>query len=104
MMRFTSAMPKLSVLLTTSFILAGIGGLAPWSIFRLTGDNSLTTDAFVLCAFVVGPAWALLALALLWRYRKHGLWVLIGLPFALACTGIVLLYIWAAFTGRVIPL
>lgn len=59
MIRPACAMPKMSVLLTASFVLAAIGGLAPWSIFRITGDNRLTTGAFLLCAFVVGPAWAL---------------------------------------------
>lgn len=78
-------MLRFSVLLATSFAVAAIGCVAPWFIFRLTGSNPLTTNTFVLGAFVIGPVWAILASVCLWRYGKRGLWVLIGLPFALAC-------------------
>lgn len=65
-------MPGLRILLAASFVLAALS-VTPW----ITGDPATLF-------FLAAPAWLVLAVIILLRYRLRGLWVLFGLPFALA--------------------
>lgn len=88
-----------SALLKISFILAGIG-IAPVVTSYALGRTTFNENAFFFSAFIVGPAWICLASALFRRYGKSSLWVLVGAPFALYDSGLVVLSVWAIFTGR----
>jgi hypothetical protein len=77
--------------LAFSFFLAALAGLcSPAIVFPLTKNNELTTNMFLLSGFIIGPGWAIMAFRLMRYNWKRGLWVLIGLPFAMSCTGMIL--------------
>lgn len=94
---------KLAALLSVSFIRAAFGGLSALLFF-----SPLRTDLpeyrigsmVAYSAYIVGPAWMILAVIILHTYRKRGLWVLFGAPFALSCSAFVILLVWACATGR----
>jgi hypothetical protein len=71
-----------------------------FDVFRFTRNNGLATYTFAVSAFLLGPAWAILASILLRRHGKDALWVLIGRPFALYCIGLLLLIMLACVTGQ----
>jgi hypothetical protein len=88
-------------MMSASFILAAVGALLnPKLVLHFVPDQALATNLFGLSAFVIGPAWATLAVILLRRNGKRGLWILIGLPFALNCTAFFVLIIFACATGQ----
>jgi hypothetical protein len=88
--------------LVVSFVLAAFAVLcSPWVVFPLTKNNELTSDMFVLSAVIIGPTWAIMAVRVLRFNWKRGLWVLIGLPFALSSTWLFLMIpIGCAFWGN----
>lgn len=92
---------RLSFMLWVSFILAGFAGLS--AILFYSTLNDWTNNMLALSAYVLGPAWLAFALSTVRRYGKRGLWVLLGLPFALSCTGLLALLVWACATGRGCP-
>lgn len=91
---------ELPVLLWVSFVLAAFAGF--WAVvsWRQTFPGYWSDQMLGVSAYAVGPIWIVLALVILHRHGKRGLWVLLGLPFALSGTGIVALLIWACATGR----
>ncbi len=92
---------ELSILLWISFILAGFAGLS--AILSYSMFNYWTERMVDFSAEVVGPAWLIVALITFRRHGKRGLWILLGLPFALSCTGIFAIIFWACATGRGCP-
>jgi hypothetical protein len=92
--------PRFTVPLSISFILAVLAALcAPWFVWPVTRSNELTGDLLWFSALVLGPAWAILAFNLIRRYGKAALWVLIGLPLALGCTGLMSSFFLGCFIG-----
>lgn len=83
--------------LSVSFVLAAIGGL---SVLSSYSTISGWTNFMTFSAYIVGPAWLILAIVILCTQRKRGLWVLLGAPFALYCTGLVVALVWSCATGR----
>jgi len=73
----------LRTLLTISFVLA-FAGIVPWIVVGLLGTNRLSDQAVGFSIYAIGPAWLILAVIVLLGYRRRGLWVLLGLPFALS--------------------
>jgi len=98
--KLSSLMASRSLMLSAAFILAAIGTLlAPPILFPITHNNTLTTDMLGVACFGVCPMWVLFAVLTLNRYGKRGLWVLLGLPFALCCPGIIVLILFGCATG-----
>jgi hypothetical protein len=99
--KMSSLMASRSVMLWASFVLAVIGTLlAPPILYPVTHNNTLTAEMFLVGCCIVGPMWILFAVLVLCHYRKRGLWVLLGLPFALCCPGLMFLLLLACSTGH----
>lgn len=99
--KLSSLIASRSPMLAASFILAAIGTLiAPPVLFPITHNNTLTTDMSIFGCCVVCPIWILLTVLTLNRYGRRGLWVLLGLPFALCCPGIIVVLLFACATGH----
>ena len=90
--------PPLSILLVGSFVLA-IAGLAtsPW--MALIGNNQATNE-IMWSIGLAGPLWVVLALISFLRYGKRALWILLGLPFALASHAWLVLLMIACSKGE----
>ena len=93
------AMPGLRTLLTVSFVLA-FAGIVPWIVVGLMGTNRLSDQAVGFSIYVIGPVWLILAAIVLLRYRRRGLWILLGLPFALSGAAWFALLIAACSSGH----
>ena len=88
----------LSVLLVGSFVLAISGFVSsPWMNFITRSQQSTSVIAW--SGKFVGPAWVILALISLLCFGKRALWVLLGLPFALASEAWLVLVMVACSRG-----
>jgi len=86
-------------MLSACFVLAATGTLlAPPILYPVTHNDTLTIDMFLFGCSVVGPLWVVSAVVTLRRHGKRGLWVLLGLPFALCCPGLMFLLLLACST------
>jgi hypothetical protein len=94
-----SRMLGLPIALMASFVLAAVCS-TPWIIIHFTGGrgNWWSDEALIWNAFLTGPLWVGMALICVLHYRKRGLWILIGAPFALAA----LMYLPLTFVACVI--
>ena len=91
---------KLPPMVVASFILAIAAFIcSPWIFWDLTKNQRLT-DFALLCSALMGPIWILVASISVWFYGKRALWVLFGLPFALASDAWFVLLFYACATGR----
>jgi len=93
------AVPSLRGLLVISYILAA-ADIICWVVIASLGTTQFSDEALVWSAYVIGPTWSLLAGAVLLHYRKRGLWILIGLPFALLGDAWFALLLVACSSGK----
>jgi hypothetical protein len=92
--------PGLSVLLVSSFILAIAAFVgSPWIFWDLTKDQHFTDEVRV-WSMLIGPIWILFASISVWCYGRSALWVLLGLPFALASDAWYVGLMFACSTGH----
>jgi hypothetical protein len=92
-------MSGLRILLTISFVLA-FAGIVPWIVVGPLRTNRLSDQALGFSIYVIGPIWLILAAIVLLRYRRRGLWVLLGLPFALSGDAWLVVLIAACSRGN----
>jgi hypothetical protein len=83
--------------LTISFVLSAVAGLSATLFLFMKNESAL--NLFMVSAVIIGPIWAIPAFRLLWRYGKDALWVLVGLPPALSCTGLLCSLLLSCFIG-----
>ena len=74
------AVPRLSVLLWASVVLAFVGVTPGLTSDLLVGSDHRIIDVVFMAAFIAGPAWIILTFLAIRNYGKRGLWVLIGIP------------------------
>src|SRR5271170_7249616 len=91
------------VLSTALVVLAAAGYFTALNTFQRAGKFASIDQILPFWALVIGPAWLILASIYLWLFGKRGLWILVGLPFALTPTGLCLLLIAACLPGRPCP-
>ena len=73
----------MKTLFTVMFLVAGAAFLAPWIIGPWIFHDYEVMDSATRVSAVLAMPWLVLLAAALLRFRKKGLWLLTGLPFAL---------------------
>jgi len=76
-------------LFAASVVIAGVGFGGPF-VFRYDGF-----DIAVRLSWILAAAWIGLVAYGIFRYRRKGLLLLVGLPFALFWVGMAMLIVWA---------
>lgn len=83
-------------MLVLSLVVALAAFLCPIFFFWTSSPKLLS--AFHVC-LILATCWALLFIAGVLKFRKRGLWLLLGLPFALAWPAWYVLLVAACFGG-----
>lgn len=73
----------MKALFTVTFLVAGAAFFAPWFIGPWVLHDYQAMDSATHVSALLAMAWLGLLAVALFRFRKKGLWLLIGLPFAL---------------------
>ena len=74
---------RMKTLFTVSFLVAVLAFVGPFIIGSWVFRNYGGMDSAAHVSFLLAMCWLVLLAVALFRFRKKGLWLLTGLPFAL---------------------